>query len=1250
MKHVLSSFGLLLFALSPAATAADDEVSVSEVRASSEQDGNPAWHAFDGDPSTRWAAEGAGQELRVLWKASVRVEEIGLHFFKGEERQYRFRLLITRDGKEWQEVFAGESALGDVFPVRFESALIVGIELVCDGNSANAWNSIHEIDVAGVDRARAPAKATIETPLTLRVPEEWQAAWFAIEPQVASPVALSVANDGTVYVTRTSRRKRANLDIRNNRDWLNTQLAFKTVADKEAFYRRVLTAEASEKNEKRVIDHNGDGVHDWRDLMVPTEQILRLVDEDGDGRADTSNVFAEEFRTLVTGVAGGVLAHRGDVYATVSPDLWKMTDRDGDGVAEHRESLAHGFSVHVAFAGHNMHGLTAGPDGRIYWSIGDIGAAPVDREGQRHDVPDEGAVFRCWPDGSGFEVYAKGLRNPQELAFDDHGYLFTGENDSDYGDRERWLYLVEGGEYGWRNYWQYQSGDWGAPTGDYRLWMEERLWEPDFPEQAAYIVPPLANIGPGPCGLSYYPGTGLSEKYENNFFLALFTGSRVNSRIDRFRLAPDGAGFRIEETEPVITNLLATGVDFGPDGALYVADWVAGWDPSDVGRVIRVIDPVANAQPIVAETKEILAGTSSERSAEELERLLLHPNQKVRLEAQWELAERTATDVLARAAEGASDVRGRFHGLWGLGQIARRDVQVLDTVLAHATDTDAEVRAQTFRVLADHAWPKARDAATAALSDSDPHVQYFAAMTLGRIGDKDSFDLLVDWVARTGTDRFRRHAAVVAWTRFASTSSLTRLADHPSRDVRLAAIVALRRLQSPRVQRFLEDRDVYVAIEAARAIHDAPIEEARPALAELSDTDWDHPWLLRRALTSAFRLGRVDDAERLADFAADDRRSLEMRREAVAMLADWKTPSPRDRVLGRLYPFDPAERPIEAAAAALQHRLPELLAAGGELQKDAVQAAKQLGVIIDPATLFETVLAEDRLAETRIAALDLLADQDAERFEEAFAAALHARAPELRAAAHRRWLDSAPEEAVASLSEWLESASWQEQQLAFGVLRDRPIPEARETLERWKVRLLAGEVAPEARLDLVEALEASGGVLAGVPTNGETPVDPELVDYRFALHGGDAERGRRLFHFKVETECLRCHQAGGEGGERGGNVAPSLAGLGERQSRPEILESILLPNRKIAEGFESVLCITEDGLYHTGRVIEETDTELVIEPVDAPLGPNGRPVPLRLSKDEIEERAPALSPMPANFRDFLSPREMRDLIEFLSSQ
>ena len=194
-------------------------------------------------------------------------------------------------------------------------------------------------------------------------------------------------------------------------------------------------------------------------------------------------------------LAGGILYNEGDLLIGSAPGVWRLKDENGDGTIDKQIVISEGYSIHPAFGGHGISGLTTGPDGRIYWEVGDIGLDVTDKEGKRWSYPNQGAVMRSEPDGSNFEVFATGIRNLQEFSFDEYGNLISVDNDGDHeGETERVVYIPNGSDSGWRSNWQY---------GKYTDPEEQRLQRLDEREhvQAALHRPGGAYHPPG-CGVS----------------------------------------------------------------------------------------------------------------------------------------------------------------------------------------------------------------------------------------------------------------------------------------------------------------------------------------------------------------------------------------------------------------------------------------------------------------------------------------------------------------------------------------------------------------------------------------------------------------------------------------------------------------------------------------------------------------------------------------------------------------------------
>jgi quinoprotein glucose dehydrogenase len=337
-------------------------------------------------------------------------------------------------------------------------------------------------------------------------------------------------------------------------------------------------------------------------------------------------------------------------------------------------------------------------------------------------------VVRCELDGRNFEVYAAGLRNNVEFAWDKHGNMISADNDGDFGgELERLVYILEGSDTGWRRNWQFQKR--------YNPWMKEKMFLPHFTEQPAHILPPVANFRSGPCGFAYEPGTALNDKYREVFIMNYAPAGKMFA----LRLEPEGAAFKMTAQEGLPSAGTPTGLNFGPDGALYIADWSGGYDRNDKGGVFKLDDPEVAGSPIRKEVQRLLGEGMGGRPVEELQKLLGHADMRIRQEAQFELVRRDEAKLLqAVAANDKADQMARVHALRGVAQSHRKkalaDTRVVADMLA---DKDPELRAQAAMAAREIGDRKLAQALVAALADESPRVQLLAAMALGRCGSGD---------------------------------------------------------------------------------------------------------------------------------------------------------------------------------------------------------------------------------------------------------------------------------------------------------------------------------------------------------------------------------------------------------------------------------------------------------------------------------------------------------------------------------
>ncbi len=1119
----------------------------------------------------------------------------------------------------------------------------------------------------------------------LKVASGLQVTLWAGEPLVKNITSFCFDALGRAYVVETGRRRTSVFDIRNFKDWVEDDLALRSVEQREQFLsgmlstNRAFLAAAAPSRPGAFTDFNHDGVIDGRDLEVESERIQLVWDSTKSGHADKSLTFADGFQTRVSGVAAGVLAQGTNVWFTCIPDLWRLpaADAKSPAVAATRDRLLHGFGVHVAFGGHDLHGLTKGPDGRIYFSIADRGTSVTNREGRVIQMPDSGAVFRCEPDGSNFELFAKGLRNPQELCFDDEGNLWTGDNNGDGGDKARWTLVLEGADYGWTIGWQ-----WLPKMG---AWNAERLWHTRESNTAAYIVPPVAHIGHGPAGIAYYPGTGMPAGYDRHFFLTDFPGG-----VRTFAVEPDGAFFRViqdpagggswswlEDNSPanrtgkLLWDLSPVDVAFPPGGGVVVADWVEGWEKTGKGRLWKVSDPTLAKDPLIAETARLLAEGMKGRSESSLLELLGHRDQRVRLEAQWELADQPAKsesrlalfardvfrvsnldDRLYAFLKGSRTPMARRHAMLALGQRIRTREADFMRMIDLLKDSDPEVRRQAIRTLGDarvfNAIPqllKIVDDATASLPERVTAALSLSQMEhLGGLGhlfeDRSAFvnglslrlfsggipsalQATVDLKPVLKLLRsMERRDPMVFWSAahaldsLGSSQALDEAMKDPSESVRLAAAVALRNRTDARIRTLLQDTSPAVVLEAARAIHDLPIPEAMPALAvwsvgqvSVSASPWPTNLNFTAAEWATWMLRRVVDAQAQVG-------TPEMAASLGAFAVLTNAPEmPRVEALEALGAWaNPPRR--DRIVGLIRPQAPRNPAPAREVLESRW---KSLVADASPTVVVAAVRAG--------AALKL--DGLVQRLE---ALRTHSQ-PAVRSEAIRLIHVSRPV-VVSELLATLEHGAIGEQQAALASLGLARDPKALETVKAWVDRLIRGQVPGGLQADVLEAARAAQVPLA-TWTNSLKKDDP-LGTARPALSGGNAARGLRLFQERQDLGCARCHKLRGEGG----TVGPELTGLGRVRGREYVLQSILQPNAQIAPGFESVVLTQKGGAEVSGVLKSETASELVVQTAEDGV--------VTVPKSGIVSRQRGPSPMPDGLGEMMSLVELRDLIEALS--
>ncbi|MFZ9913776.1 MAG: HEAT repeat domain-containing protein, partial [Phycisphaerales bacterium] len=323
---------------------------------------------------------------------------------------------------------------------------------------------------------------------------------------------------------------------------------------------------------------------------------------------------------------------------------------------------------------------------------------------------------------------------------------------------------------------------------------------------------------------------------------------------------------------------------------------------------------------------------------------------------------------------------------------------------------------------------------------------------------------------------------------------------------------------------------------------------------------------MRRAIEACLAEGTPETAALLADFAASPANPMPMRLEALATLASWLAPAPRNRVNGAFRPIDGTTRDAAAFKGVLARKLAPLAESPNPLVRGAVNdVAAKVGVSLDPDASLRAV-ADARLSPAeRVSSLRALATDTTPRLGAAIDAAVSSDVPELRAEARTMLLRRKDARAFGALADAAEHGTVLERQRAVEDLSGLGSA-ADAALAPLAEQLAAGSLDPALRLDVVRAaaMRAEGPVYAALERwKSSLGSDPIARYEAVALEGGDAARGRDVVLYHQSAVCMKCHAIGGTGG----NAAPALDGVATRGDARYLLHSLVNPNEVVVQGY-----------------------------------------------------------------------------------
>jgi putative membrane-bound dehydrogenase-like protein len=947
-------------------------------------------------------------------------------------------------------------------------------------------------------------------------------------------------------------------------------------------------------------------------LREEGDRIQVLIDEKGEGKATKAVTFYQGkdlYAPLSVCVIPVGKGYR--VLAAQSPDILEFTCKDSanpvaDGPPKKFLTGFGGFDHD-----HGVHGLHLGPDGKLYFTVGDQGVKGLqssDGKGRKFDSNKTdvqgGTVWRCDLDGKNLELIAHNFRNNYEACVDSFGEIWLSDNDDDGNQQTRICFVMPGGNYGY------------FPRGPGQSHWHE--------EQPGIVHKTLRTGFGSPTGIQFYEGSLLPKQYHNTL-MHTDAGPR---ELRAFTRKPKGAGYELDKTNMLTSSdtwFRPSDVCTAPDGSVFVCDWydpgVGGHGMGDWtrGRVYRITpkDHKGYKVPEVKlDTKEgVLAAFSS-------------PN--------------LATRWMALAA---------------IETVPNEGIKALSTGLQSSIDTvEARARWHHFLLADKLEQGEGFEAAKKAFFDHSAKVRLkadFQAQAIRNVTQKagkypivsEDFGLAKFNAANFEQGMKLRSISIsrefLLGLQFAEVSIAT------------AFFYPLAKLYDGQDIFYRAALNIACGTDPVR--RDAILADFEKHFPEWNDKVADLVWELRPKSMMPKMEALLKDAKITAP----------QKGRIVDILAASDSPDAGKTMLGLLA----SDQPLEVKARAIVNLklfLPTKwsgLVKGNELKKaidgllkdskttitglQLVSVANYMGAIDEVIGVCGNGTLPVKVRQEAIRTLGKLKDLKAVK------ALMEIGTPE----------NEFSITCVNALGEQLPSGQTptEAMQTAFGALQKAVLaPKATPELQQAAIVALAGNRAGTGWLlqaaekkELPEALMAfTGRLLRNSPFAGERSkalqlfpapgkLDPKKLPAIADLvkRVGSIENGKTILAKSAtgETQCLKCHIVNGVGGK----IGPDLSGIGKKVSKENLYESMILPSKAIADQYLSWKVDTDDGQSIVGLLVGETETEITIR--DA----NGKDY--KFPAKGTEKKKQLTSIMPEGLIATMTEDELVDVVEYLFS-